>query len=48
MPRHTNWPANHIVELTSNDAKMLPVDKPNEYATLDCLRQCPEDEFWPT
>ena len=43
-----------IVELTTNDAKICPVDKPSEepiFVALDRLRRCPEeigDEFWPT
>lgn len=42
-----------IVEVTSNDAKICPVDKPDEepiFVALDRLRRCPEeigDEFWP-
>ena len=42
-----------IVEITSNDAKICPIDSPNEepiFVTLDRLR-CPGevgDEFWPT
>ena len=43
-----------IVELTPNDAKIRPIDKPSEepiFVALDRLRRCPEevpDEFWPT
>ena len=43
-----------IVEITTNDAKICPIDKPSEepiFVALDQLRHCPEeigDEFWPT
>jgi hypothetical protein len=43
-----------IVEITTNDAKICPVDIPNEepiFVALDRLRCCPGeigDEFWPT
>ena len=43
-----------IVEITTNDAEICPIDKPNKepiFVALDRLRHCPEeieDEFWPT
>ena len=42
-----------ILELTANDAKIRPVDKPQAepiFVALDRLRRCPEeigDDFWP-
>ena len=43
-----------IVEITANDAKIRPIDRPSEepiFVALDRLRRCPEEignEFWPT
>ena len=44
-----------VLELTPNDAKVVPVDKPREqpiYVALERLRFCPDElpwgEFWPS
>ena len=44
-----------VIELTANDAKMVPVDKPHSspiYVALDRVRHCPDelppDQSWPS
>ncbi len=44
-----------VIELTSNDAKVIPVDKPHDppiYVALERVRLCPDElpegEFWPS